>query len=242
MSQVIIGKVSESSPSSIVIEIKDEAIFEAQKVHLQIGKYVEISDGNLNKVVAVIQNIKSIIVDSNDKLKFSILTQPIGYIEDNVFIRGASLIPSPTEPAYIIEQETLDLIFHSNGEYNFPLGKLVQNKKINLYIDPNKFFSKHIALVGSTGSGKSCTVSKILQDVVGVTEAKNKFSDKQKNAHVIIFDIHAEYEAAFKLHEDEKFTLNILDAESLKLPYWLMNSEELESIFIESNELNSHNH
>lgn len=43
------------------------------------------------------------------------------------------------------------------------------------------------------------------------------------------------------LADEQKFSLNYLDVEKLKLPYWLMNSEELESIFIESNESNSHN-
>lgn len=237
-----IGTVLESMPSSIIIEIKDDKVFESQKKHLQIGKYVEISEGNLNKVVAVIQNIKSIIIaDNTNKLKFILSTQPIGYIEDKSFFRGASLIPSPTEPVYIVEQDTLDLIFHANKDYNFPFGKLVQNKNTNLYIEANKFFSKHIALVGSTGAGKSCAVARILQDVVGISKKKNINVENQKNAHLIIFDIHAEYEAAFKLDGTQKFTLNTLNVDKLKLPYWLMNSEELESLFIEGNEHNHHN-
>ena len=63
----------------------------------------------------------------------------------------------------------------------------------------------------------------------------------QNNSHVVIFDIHDEYTAAFSLPEAQSFTLNRLDIDSLYLPYWLMNSEELESMFIESNEANSHN-
>ncbi|RYY90230.1 MAG: ATP-binding protein [Chitinophagaceae bacterium] len=241
MSKVEIGKVLESSPSLIVIEIKDEKIYQDEKRNLQIGKYVEISDGNFNSVVAVILNIKSIYNEISTGLRFTLSTQPIGYIQDESFIRGASIIPSPTEPVFVIQESTLRLIFHSTKDYSFPFGKLVQNKETNVFIDPDKLFSKHIALVGSTGSGKSCAVAKILQDVVGITEARNLNKGKQKNAHVIIFDIHSEYESAFKLEADEQFTLNVLDVESLKLPYWLMNSEELESIFIESNEANSHN-
>ena len=49
------------------------------------------------------------------------------------------------------------------------------------------------------------------------------------------------YSSAFSLQEAEQFSLNCLDVEKLCLPYWLMNSQELESLFIESNELNSHN-
>lgn len=241
MSATEIGRVLESSPSSISIQIQDSKIFDANKKQLQIGKYVEISDGNLNKVVAIIQNIKSTFSETSPELKFILQTQPIGYIEDNSFYRGASLIPSPTEPVYVMEQATMDLIYSSNKDYNFPFGKLVQNNSVEFKIDANKFFGKHVALVGSTGSGKSCTVAKILQEAVGINNGKNINVAKTKNSHIIIFDIHSEYKSAFELQSEEKFTLNILDSESLKLPYWLMNSEELESLFIEGNENNHHN-
>lgn len=58
---------------------------------------------------------------------------------------------------------------------------------------------------------------------------------------MIIFDIHSEYKSAFNLSQEEKFSVNCLDVEKLCLPYWLMNSQELEELFIESNEMNSHN-
>lgn len=236
-----IGKVFESSPSSILVEIKDQDIFEEFKTNLQIGKYIEISDGNLNKVVCSIQNIKSSLTNDNmSSLRFILATQPIGYIENEKFIKGASLIPSPTEPVYIISEDSINLMFSSNKDFNFPFGKLTQNK-IEFNIDPNKFFSKHIAIVGSTGAGKSCTVSKILQDVIGISEGKNIHIKNQKNSHIIIFDIHSEYKSAFDLSSSEKFTLNNLDVSKLKLPYWLMNSSELESLFIEGKENNHHN-
>ncbi len=108
-------------------------------------------------------------------------------------------------------------------------------------INGDRFFSKHIAIVGSTGSGKSCTVARILHDVVGIEDNANVNLDRQNNSHIVIFDIHDEYSAAFVLPNDQSFTLNRLDIDLLCLPYWLMNSEELESMFIESNEENSHN-
>ncbi|MDQ7960504.1 ATP-binding protein [Flavobacterium lindanitolerans] len=239
MSTTKIGQVLESSPNSILIEVSETSIFETHKKDFQIGKYLEIAEGNLNKVVAVIQNIKSNASETG--LKFVIQTQPIGYIENNEFNRGAALIPSPTEPVTIVDSTTIDLIYNSNKNFNFPFGKLVQNKSIDFKIDANKFFGKHVALVGSTGSGKSCTVAKILQDAVGINSKKNINTAQQKNAHIIIFDIHSEYKSAFDLHVDEKFNLNVLDSDTLKLPYWLMNSEELEALFIEGNENNHHN-
>jgi DNA helicase HerA-like ATPase len=151
------------------------------------------------------------------------------------------LLPVPTEPAFTADKETLDKLFADDADYEFPLGQLSLNKSIAVNVNGDRFFSKHIAVVGSTGSGKSCTVARILHDVVGIAVQKNTNRGKQNNSHIVIFDIHDEYSAAFALPKDETFTLNRLDIDSLSLPYWLMNSEELESMFIESNEENSHN-
>lgn len=95
--------------------------------------------------------------------------------------------------------------------------------------------------MGSTGSGKSCAVARLLQNIMKIQNGHNGNVDSLKNSHVIIFDIHSEYQTAFSLEEQEKFILNCLDVEKLCLPYWLMNSQELEALFIESNEMNSHN-
>lgn len=235
----MIGKVLESSALEITTRMEFED-FEKNKDNLKIGKYLQISIGNHESLIASIKGIKA-IADNDNKEKYIMAAEPIGIIDDNGFSPGSTLLPSPTEPVDIAGQDVLDKIFQDNKKYSFPLGHLVQNKEVKLNIDGNTFFSKHIGIVGSTGSGKSCTVAKILQEVVGIQEAGNVNIMQQKNAHIIIFDIHSEYKSAFTLADEQKFSLNYLDVEKLKLPYWLMNSEELESIFIESNESNSHN-
>jgi len=234
-----IGIVIESAPNSIIVKINDNETFEKYKKDIQIGKYLQIKEGNLDFVICVIQNIKT--SDNETSEKYIVNTQPIGIYSENKFQQGSASLPSPTEEAFIIEEDIMKNIFNKNSDYSFELGRLVQNKSIDFHINGNSFFSKHIAIVGSTGSGKSCTVAKILQDVVGISEKRNVNKEKQKNSHIIIFDIHSEYKSAFTIEDEEKFNLNILDVDKLKLPYWLMNSEELEAIFIESNEQNSHN-
>ncbi len=237
-----IGTVYESAPNLISVKIDNDKIFEENKEHIQIGKYIQIKEGNHNYVLAVIKAIK--ISSDGEKDKYIINGQPIGLLTgDNCeeFYPGGVTLPSPTENVYIASEEVLINIFKKSEQFSFELGKLVQNKNISLNIDGNKFFSKHVAIVGSTGSGKSCTVSKILQDVVGINDGRNGYFGDQRNSHIILFDIHSEYQNAFTINEEEKFNLNVLDVEKLKLPYWLMNSEELESLFIESNEKNSHN-
>lgn len=231
-----IGTVIESASNSIMIRIEDDETFEKNKHEIQIGKYLQIKEGNHNYVICVIQSIKI----NDDSKKYIINSQPIGiYSED--FKQGSSILPSPTEEVFIISESIMSKIFSKDSNYSFKFGELIQNRDINLHINGNSFFSKHIAVVGSTGSGKSCTVAKILQDVVGINKKTNLNKGNQKNAHVIIFDIHSEYKSAFEIDSKENFSLNALDVDKLKLPYWLMNSEELESLFIESNEQNSHN-
>ncbi|MFT9599704.1 ATP-binding protein [Mesobacillus sp.] len=200
-----------------------------------------MADGNHNYVVCVINNVKIINYDVSSDLKVIIESQPIGNLIDNNFERGGNVLPLPTEPVYILTTGELDQIFKANVDYDFQIGLLVQNKDIEIKISGDKFFGKHVAIVGSTGAGKSCAVARILQNAVGIQDGSNLYSSAQKNSHILIFDIHSEYAAAFTLESEQNFGLNNLTIENLKLPYWLMNSEELESLFIESSESNSHN-
>lgn len=235
----MIGKVLESSANEIITRMEFED-FEKNKEQLKIGKYVKIAVGNHDQLIASIKSIKA-VADTSDKEKYLMAAEPVGIISDKNFIPGSTLLPSPTEEVDVAEQSILDQIFQKNEKYAFPMGKLIQNESVSLHIDGNAFFGKHIGIVGSTGSGKSCMVAKILQEAVGIHDEANVNAGVQKNAHIIIFDIHSEYRTAFSLDKQQKFSLNYLDVETLKLPYWLMNSEELESIFIESHEANSHN-
>src|SRR5690606_36311616 len=96
-------------------------------------------------------------------------------------------------------------------------------------VNGNKFFNKHIAIVGSTGSGKSHTLTKDIQKAI--SEKSGSFS--LNNSHVIIFDIHSEYKTAFP-------NANHIDISNLVLPYWLLKAEELEEFFLDT-EANDHN-
>lgn len=240
-----IGAVLSCAPDAIIVSVDSLEAFEKNKDGLQVGRFLKIAQGNLDFTIATIRNIKganTVSLDGTPIWSFQIECQAIGtLVENKTFDRGSLLLPVPTEHAFIAEADTLDTIFSADEEHNFSLGKLSMNKAIDLMINGNRFFSKHIAVVGSTGSGKSCAVASMLQDVVGISQHKNKNKDKQNNSHVVIFDIHDEYTAAFTLQKEESFTLSRLDIDSLQLPYWLMNWEELESMFIESNEANSHN-
>jgi len=242
-----IGHVISSSPELVSIEIDGLEILEKNKPKLQVGKFLKIEDGNLNFAVASIKNISGQKIEKDGSLewRFVIDASPVGALLNNggdlKFVRGTQVLPVPTEPVHIFDDSDLEIIFSNDGNYSFQIGHLSGNKEVPFCIDGNKFFGKHIGVVGSTGSGKSCAVASLVQMAVGISDKKNIHKENQKNSHVLIFDIHSEYSSAFDIDADELFNLNQLDIDNLILPYWLMNSEELEALFIESNEQNSHN-
>jgi DNA helicase HerA-like ATPase len=236
-----IGQVLSCSPESIVVLIDQLKVFEEHKADLQVGRYLRIAQGNNDFTLASIRNVRGVISqDAGEKptWQFHIECQAIGtLVGGKVFERASVLLPVPTEPVFAADEHTMDVLFAEDSA----LGQLSMNRATAMKLHGDRFFSKHIAIVGSTGSGKSCAVARILHDVVGISDEKNSNIGKQNNSHVVIFDIHDEYTAAFTLEDQQRFTLNRLDIDTLQLPYWLMNSEELESMFIESNEQNSHN-
>ena len=237
-----IGSVISSAPSKISIQIDSLETFESNKRNLQVGRYLKIEDGNHNFAVAIIRNIDS---THEENWKFTIEAIPVGALvstdEGLRFKKGTPVLPVPTEPVHVMDTETLNLLFSSSGEYDFAIGTLSNNSSVTYSLNGDKFFGKHIGIVGSTGSGKSCAVSGILQSAVGIKDNEYTIHHEQNNSHIVIFDLHSEYASAFKIEGKKGFTLNNLTVDRLQLPYWLMNSEELESMFIESNESNSHN-
>ena len=240
-----IGKVISSTPGTIHILLNSIEDFERNKAKIKISRYICIEDGNDLKILASIQNVSAVQSNDANTISYTIACSPIGcYYENDIgisFRQGGVNLPSPTEPAYLPDDAVINAIFSSNDNFSFYIGSLSNNHTVNYFVDGNRFFGKHIAVVGSTGSGKSCAVARLLQNIMKIKEGHNENIGNLKNAHVIIFDIHSEYQSAFTLDEQEGFRLNCLDIEKLCLPYCLMNSQELEALFIESNEMNSHN-
>ncbi|QTO54242.1 ATP-binding protein [Duffyella gerundensis] len=242
-----IGVVISSSPGSVIVEINGLTEFEENKKNLQIGKYICISDGNHDYAICTIRNISSTKTDLAGKdWIFTLETSPVGALvktsDETIFKKGSPVLPVPSEEAFIMEKEDFDLIFKKSDKHNFFMGHLSGNKEIEVHLDGDGFFSKHIGVVGSTGSGKSCVVTTLLQRAVGIKDNNYELFQKQNNTHIVMFDLHSEYKSAFSIPEGKNiFTLNNLSVENLCLPYWILNSEELESLLIESSENNSHN-
>ncbi|WP_207655467.1 ATP-binding protein [Clostridium sp. 3-3] len=228
------------TPTMIQIEVIKPQKFKNLNENFTLGSYIKITDENNNAIIGILKSYKIKETNIKDdinikKMKepsFILDVQPVGHITNGEFKKGNKSITIPPSQVEVANEELLKKIFYlEKADSEFCIGDLAQNptiegEDINVIMDGNKFFNKHLAVVGSTGSGKSCTVAKIL------LEGIKPYSEKQKggilnNSHILLFDLHGEYQNAFK---DE---CRYLEAENIKLPYWLMNSEELEDYFLD---------
>lgn len=132
------------------------------------------------------------------------------------FTRGVTFYPFPGAKVYQATLENLSNIYAPQLSDSFRIGTIVPTEDIpaSLLIEP--FLSKHFAILGSTGTGKSCTVALTLHSIV----------KQLPNAHIVVLDPHNEYADAFP---DNGVHFN---TENLDLPYWLMNLNEHYELFI----------
>jgi len=222
-------------PNKIRISIDNLEDYQQAEEKLKVGSYLRVADNNNAVLIAVIENFSIDIVSQptgESKRKYLIEANPLGLIRDGKFERGGDTITIPPKDVEPAKKEEIKKIFIESLEEKkqFVFSKLSTNKDIIVPVDGDKFFNKHIAIIGSTGSGKSHTVAKIIQNVVNTKEGKY---DGLNNSHIIIFDIHSEYGTAFP-------DANFIDTSNLVLPYWLLNSDELQELFIDT-EAHDHN-
>ena len=224
-------------PNKVKIAVDDLSKFistDEQVEKLKVGSYLEIADDDNHKLIAIIESY-SIVIGEKEPFKRSYMIEanPLGIIEGNKFSRGGDSLTIPPTKVLPAKQEDINAIFNSRiGEKErFCFSKLAQNEKIETPVNGNRFFNKHFAIIGSTGSGKSHTVAKILQEAISKKEGQYKGLN---NSHIVLFDIHGEYKAAFP-------DCNYIEAGNLSLPYWLLNETELEELFLDTGDRNNYN-
>ena len=154
------------------------------------------------------------------------------------FFRSLAQVPEIDATCYILRDAQLQsfmALLSADGktEHSLEIGKYTIDESAIAYLDGNKFFQRHATLLGSTGSGKSWAVAAILEQAA-----------KLPSANLIVFDLHGEYSKlsyARHLRIPGPEELGLSDDSLLFLPYWLLNAEELQAVFIDRSESNAHN-
>ena len=135
-----------------------------------------------------------------------------------VFQRGVSFCPSLGDGVYTTTQSDLKQVYARPAVSSVRIGTIYQDQTLPAFISTDDLLGKHFAILGTTGSGKSCAVALILRAILA----------QHASGHALLLDLHNEYGRAFA------DCAEILGPGSLELPYWLLNFEEIREIVIGS--------
>lgn len=224
-----IGVVREVTSSSVIVVIDPKITTLSKKLGTkqyfigQIGTYVLIPVGQL-LVMGIVAEFKKGDVYESEKVvqRYLMNITLIGALKKGKFESGVSVLPNVDMIVYLLEDKDLKAAFSAFQKFNFSVGQLSLFESERAYLDPNKFFGKHLAVMGSSGAGKSCTVASLLQKVVTLPDT-----------NIVILDIHNEYKSAFP------DGCQHFDIAALELPYWLMNFEEMVELFVDPRDENA---
>ncbi|MEN6411947.1 MAG: DUF87 domain-containing protein [Veillonellales bacterium] len=256
-----IGRVVSVDSFRIIIELEKDikTLYKSgyQDIYeiARINSYIILPVG-ADKIVALITKVK--INDETEieattgaislpKARRFIVATMIGTIDGSgKFLQGVYNFPILDNPVWYVMKEDLELIFDQRfkGEnidfkkdYFLSIGTSPVFSGFKIKINPDKFFSKHAAILGNTGSGKSCTISTIFQSIFQGSYKSDGVEKKASNAHIIIFDTNGEYKKAFQfLNKEIRARVNTftIGKDGLKVPYWFMNYNDFDYLFTPS--------
>ncbi len=163
---------------------------------------------------------------------------PIGILKekenDYEIERGIYSYPSVGDIVIIPSQEQLKAIVQNKDNHaKVKIGNSPLAASASVFIDPDKLFGRHLAILGNTGSGKSCSVAGLIRWSIESAKKEND-ADKKVNARFIILDPNGEYGECFEgLGNVKRYTVKIRgdeDFKQLRVPSWMWNSWEWASI------------
>ena len=135
--------------------------------------------------------------------------------DKTMFQRGVTEYPSIDDAAIMLGDRELRLVYGAASADTIHVGQLQQDDAIPVNIDVDDLLSKHFAILGTTGVGKSSGVAVVLQQIL----------QKRPNLRIFLVDPHNEYGQCFGAKAQ------VLTPKNLRLPFWLFNFEEIIDAF-----------
>lgn len=256
----IIGKVSAVDTTRVVINVNDSNLMSS----ITVGQLIAIQGRtSFEFLIAIVDKVtrtlsESFITDEisengdipsqetqNDLIRVILIGtyRSVDGSESNTFKRGADSFPQVERACYSINGENLQ-IFMGLLSTKVPekeqliLGKFITDREVFAIANGDKFFQRHAAILGSTGSGKSWTVALLLEK-----------ASKLKYSSLIVFDMHGEYTPlcdgskgfAKRYRIAGPADLDKLNSDCLFLPYWLLNRDEMLAMILDRSDDNAPN-
>jgi uncharacterized protein len=132
------------------------------------------------------------------------------------FRRGVSSYPSLGDPVYRATRLELSMAYACDAEAGIRVGYIQQDPSIPAMVKIDEMLGKHFAILGTTGTGKSCAVALILRRIL----------EKNPQAHILLLDVHREYSQSFRGLSE------IITPDNMSLPFWLLNFDEAVEILV----------
>jgi DNA helicase HerA-like ATPase len=136
--------------------------------------------------------------------------------QPNIFSRGVTVYPSLGDRTRVASKTELETAFCGDPESSVRIGSIRQDVSIPAMVRVDELLGKHLAILGTTGTGKSCTTALILRSILA----------KNPNAHIVLLDPHNEYATAFRDWAE------VISPRNMQLPFWLLNFEEIVEVLI----------
>lgn len=197
----------------------------------QVGSIVKIESGDL-LIFGVVTSLRMVEIDKDKSgrivraeltnakwIEIELFGQgtKIGLNEANfVFERGISTYPLPGQPIYLATVDELRRVYAKPDKATVQVGTVSQARGLPVHLLLDELLGKHFAILGTTGSGKSCAVTLILEGIL----------KKYPYGHIILLDPHNEYSRAFGDKAE------VIDPTTLEIPHWLLNLEESIELFV----------
>lgn len=210
-----IGIVKDAGADVVTIEVTSDLAFEKNL----IDHHVIFNLPSNKKIVGILTSLN----------RQSGTVQLLGEISNDRFVAGIINKPGVGNVCLAATDEETKLIVvddNNNIERKVLIGSMPLYNNAPAYVSLNTFFSNHFAIFGNTGSGKSCGVARLFQNVFF------NQNPAPRNACVFIFDAYGEYESALSIQNSQinfkRYSTNVrLNKQNLiKLPLWLLDIDD----------------
>ena len=212
-----LGCVISVRGSQASVGLPAQSAHAAEKARASVGKFLGVRAGEA-LVVGLIADVSlrtDVALRDSDRVAVAQLDL-IGEIQNRdsdkaKFQRGVSTYPAIGDTVTAIGSDELRLIFRSDGSRTIDVGQLQHDSSIPALLDVDEVISKHFAVLGTTGVGKSSAVTLLLHQILAA----------RPDLRVLLLDVHNEYSRCFGERAQ------VLNPGNIKLPFWLYNFEEI---------------
>lgn len=223
----VLGHVVQCDGSRATIAAYANADDGSVAAHWSVGRLVSVNLGEI-RIVGLVHDIQTSdnAWDDQAQNQIRVHVELIGEVRDNpvtrqpVFDRGVTAYPHIGAIAHRIRSADLEAVYRISDRRSIKVGNLSQDERLAAHVSIDETLSRHFAIVGSSGVGKSSAVSLLLHKAV----------DARPDLRVLILDPHNEFAGAFPEHSVT------IDSNTLELPFWLFRLEELAEVLFRGRE------